>query len=83
MDTVASQITRLAILYSTVYSYADKNNIKAPRHWPLCGEFTGDGEFPAQRASNADNVSISWRHHALQPAKLAYHITYDNVCNMT
>ena len=19
-----------------------KENIKAPRHWPLCGEFTGD-----------------------------------------
>ena len=35
-----------------------KENIKAPRHWHLCGEFTGDGEFPAQRASNAENVSI-------------------------
>ena len=23
----------------------------------------GSGEFPAQRASNAENVSISWRHH--------------------
>ena len=23
----------------------------------------GTGEFPAQRASNAENVSISWRHH--------------------
>ena len=23
------------------------------------------GEFPAQRASNAENVSIRWRHHAL------------------
>ena len=34
-----------------------KENIKAPRHWPLCGEFTGD------RASNVQNVSIWWRHH--------------------
>ena len=25
----------------------------------------GTGEFPAQRASNADNVSIWWRHHDL------------------
>ena len=25
-----------------------KENIKAPRHWPLCGEFTGTGEFLAQ-----------------------------------
>ena len=36
-----------------------KENIKARRHWPLCGEFTGTGEFPAQRASNVENVSIS------------------------
>ena len=40
-----------------------KENIKAPRHWTLCGEFTGTGEFPAQMASNAENVSIWWRHH--------------------
>ena len=39
-----------------------KENIKAPRHWPLCGEFTGTGEFPAQKASYAENVSIWWRH---------------------
>ena len=38
-----------------------KENIKAPRLWPLCGEFTGD--FPAQMASNAENVSIWWRHN--------------------
>ena len=30
-----------------------KENIKAPRHLPL----------PAQMASNAENVSIWWRHH--------------------
>ena len=38
-----------------------KKNIKAPRHWLLCGKFTG--EFPAQRASNAGNASIWWHHH--------------------
>ena len=42
-----------------------KENIKAPRHWPLCGEFTGTGEFPEQMASNAETVSIWWRHHEL------------------
>ena len=41
-----------------------KENIKAPRNWPLCEEFTGTGEFPAQMTSNAENVSIWWRHHA-------------------
>ena len=38
-----------------------KENIKAPRHKPLWGEFTGDR--PTRRASNAKNVSIWWRHH--------------------
>ena len=38
---------------------ADQRNIKVPRHWLLWREFTG--EFPAQRANNALNVSIWWR----------------------
>ena len=28
------------------------------------------GEFPAQRASNAENVSIWWRHHGHAPTDL-------------
>ena len=46
MGETASQITSLTIVYSTVYSGADKKNIKAPRHWPLGGEFTGDQWIP-------------------------------------
>ena len=42
-----------------------KENIKAPHHWPLRGQFTGTGEFPAQRTSYAGNVSIWWRHHVM------------------
>ena len=38
MDTMASQITSLTIVYLTVYTGADQENIKAPRHWLLCGE---------------------------------------------
>ena len=65
MDTIASQITSLTIVYWTVYSDTQiKQNIKAPRHWPVCGEFTG--EFPAQMAINAENVSIWWRHHVIK-----------------
>ena len=63
MGAIASQITSLTIVYSTVNSDAYQRNIKDPRHWPLCGEFTGTGEFPAQRASYAENVFIWWRHH--------------------
>ena len=60
MGAMASQITSFMIVYSTVYSGADKKDIKAPRHLPLCGV---TGEFPAKMASNAENVSIWWRHH--------------------
>ena len=63
MTTMASQITSLTVVYSIVYSGADQTKIKAPRHWPLCGELTGTDEFPAQTVSNAVNVSIWWRHH--------------------
>ena len=49
MGAIASQITSLTIVYSTVYSGADQRNITAPRHWPLCGEFTGDRWIPVTR----------------------------------
>ena len=39
MSAMASQITSLTISYSTSQI---KENIKAPRHWPLCGKFTSD-----------------------------------------
>ena len=57
MSTMASQITSLTIVYTTVIQAQIKEN-KAPRHWPLCGEFTGDREFPTRRASNKENVSF-------------------------
>ena len=47
-----------------------KENIKAPRHWPLCGEFTGHRWIPPQRVSSAENISIWWRHHV--PFRLDY-----------
>ena len=73
ISTIASYITSLTIVYSNVYWGADQRNIKAPRHWPLCGEFTGTGEFPAQRTSNAENVSIWWRHHVIFRCQHYYH----------
>ena len=55
VTTMASQITCLAVVYSIVHSGTDqRKKIKVPRHWPLCGEFTGTGEFLAQTASNAE-----------------------------
>ena len=46
-----------------------KENVKAPRHWPLCGEFTGHRK--------AENVSILWRHRVLS----FWAIALTHVCN--
>ena len=46
MGAVASQIFSLTIVYSTFIQVQIKENIKAPRHWPLCGEFTRDRLIP-------------------------------------
>ena len=65
MSAMASQITSLMIMYSTVYSGADQSKhqssaslafVRGIHRWPV--------NFPAQMASNAENVSIWWRHHA-------------------
>ena len=39
-----------------------RENIKAPCHWPLCGNSPVTGEFSTQRASNAENISLWWCH---------------------
>ena len=41
MNAMASQITSVSIIYSTVCLGADKKT-KVPCHWPLWGEFIGD-----------------------------------------
>ena len=58
MGAMVSQITSLAIVYSTVYSGADQLT----------------GEFPVQMASNAENVSIWWRHHVSRGMKIIVHL---------
>ena len=58
MDAIASQITSLTIVYLTVYSDADQQTSKL-RVTGLCaGNSPGTGEFHAQMASKAENVSI-------------------------
>ena len=66
MSRMASQITSISIVYSAVCSGEDRSNIKYPcRVTALCeGNSPETGKFPAHRASNAENYSIWWRHHA-------------------
>ena len=49
MGEIASQITIPPIVYLTFIQAQIKENIKAPRHWPLCGEFTGDSWIPRKK----------------------------------
>ena len=54
MNAMGSQITSLTIVYSIVYAGADQRKQ---------GNSQVTGELPEERASNAENVAIWWRHH--------------------
>ena len=58
MGVMASQITNLTIVYSIVYSDTDKKTSKLRVSGLCAGNSPGTGEFPVQRASYAENVSI-------------------------
>ena len=49
------------------------SKLRVTGHWK--GNSRVTGEFPAQRASNAENVSIWWRHHV----SLGHHSSKDRV----
>ena len=60
-----------------VYSDADQRKHQTPRVTGLCaGNSPGTGEFPGQMASNAENVSIWWRHHV---SMIQYHLCGQHV----
>ena len=66
MTMIAFQITSLSIVYSVVYSDADQRKHRRSASQDICeGNLPGTGEFPAQMASNVENVSIWWRHNEL------------------
>ena len=70
MGAIASQITSLTIVYSTVYSGADQRKHQSSASLAFVRGIHRvrwiprvPGEFPAQMASNTENVPIWWRHH--------------------
>ena len=73
---MASQITYPHFLCNRLLKLTSKKTSK-PALLALCGEFTG--EFPARGASNAEDVSICWRHHATNPACILSSLTV-SVC---
>ena len=60
MSAMASQITSLMIVYSIVYSGADQRKLCVAGF--CAGNSPVTSEFPAQIASNTENLSIWWRH---------------------
>ena len=66
MSANAYEITGVSIVYWTFCPGADG----------LCdGNSPVTGEFPAPRASNAENVSIWWRHHVLPARETTQRVT--------
>ena len=66
MGAIASQITSPTIVYSTDYSDADQRKHQSSASLAF---FVGNSPWtcalPAQMASNAENVSIWWRHRGI------------------
>ena len=66
MGAMAYQITKLLIVYSTVYSGADQRKHQSSASLAFVqGIYQGPVNSPAQMGSNAENVSIWWRHDVL------------------
>ena len=83
MGAIVSQITSLSIVYSTVYSGTDQRKHQSSASLAFVREIQRgplNESFPAQRASNAENVSIRWRHHevyyTMHPGGKVYNVMH-------
>ena len=56
MGAVACQFTSVSDVYSTVCSGVDQREHQTSASLAFGGDSPGTGEFPAQRANNAENV---------------------------
>ena len=66
MSTMASQITGVRIVYLTRLFRRRSKKTSKLRDTSLCeGNSPVNDEFPAQRASNTEKLSIWWRHHGV------------------
>ena len=62
MSVIASQITSLTVVYSTVYSGVDQTKHQSSESLAFC---EGNSPVPGQLTSNAENVAIWWDHQYL------------------
>ena len=65
MGAMASQITGLTIVYSTVHSGADQRKHQRWASLAYVREFTGDRWIPHTNGQLGGNISSWWRHHVV------------------
>ena len=65
MSAMASQITVVSMVCSTVCSGADQRKHQSSASLAFVREKPVTGEFPSQMTNNAENVSMWRRHHVL------------------
>ena len=74
MGAIVSQITSLTIVYSTFYSDVDQRTHQSSASLTFVRENSPRTvKVPAQMASNAEHVSIWWRHHVYKHDYLNKH----------
>ena len=73
MNAMAYQTT--GVIAQSFVQAQIKDGSKTPRHWPMWGNPPMTGGFPSQRASNAENFSVWWRHHdaSMISVAIVYH----------
>ena len=78
MSTMASQITSVSMVCSTICWGAHQRKHQNYASLTFCeGNPLVTGGIPLQKASNAENVSIWWCHHALGPPYSRYDLSID------
>ena len=78
MGAMASQINSLPIVNSTVYS-----GVYQRKHQSFALLAFVTGEFPAQRASNAENIFIGWRHRVCNSMGVRASVDRINGCPLS
>ena len=68
MGAIASQITSFALFTYWFIQAQIRENIKAPPHWSLCGEFTSDRwMFPFDDVTMNSGLYTAWSHFLEAP----------------
>ena len=70
-DSVSNHLPHECLL-NLLFRRRSKKTSKLRVTGHCAGNSPGTGEFPAQMASNAENVSIWWRHHVMGACQFTY-----------